>query len=98
MTSENLSAICGVLLSLVFSYVPGLNARWNELAAEIKRLAMLILLVLVTGSVFGLACSGWGAEFGVTIDCSRAGLVSLINALIYAVMANQSTYMITRKK
>jgi len=97
MTAENLAAICGVVLSLVFNYVPGISGKWGVLMPEYKRLIMLIMLVVVAGVVFGLACSGWGADFGVTVVCGKAGFVGLLQALIYAVMANQTAYQITKK-
>lgn len=97
MSAENLSAICGVVLSLVFSYVPGLSSKWEALASEYKRLIMLGLLIVVAGVVFGLACTGWGADFGVAVVCDKKGFIGLVQALIYAIMANQTAYMITKK-
>jgi hypothetical protein len=97
MTAENLAAICGVVLSLIFSYMPGLSGKWENLLPEIKRLIMLGMLVVVAGVAFGLACSGWGADFWIVLTCDKAGFVGLVQALIYAVMANQTAYLITKK-
>lgn len=97
MTAENLAVICGAVLSLIFSYAPGLSAKWEVLAAEVKRLWMLVLLFIVSVIVFSLACTGWGADFGIVVTCDRTGFVGLVQALIYAVMANQTAYMLTKK-
>jgi len=78
MTAEMISASAGILLSLVFSYVPGLSDWFNALDGAHKRLVMLAALVLPA--------------------CSQAGLLSLLEALIAALVANQATYMISPKK
>ncbi len=96
MTSDSLALISGAVLSLIFSYVPGLSAKWEALDNVTKRLVMLLMLALVAGGVFGLACSGWGADFGVKIACDKEGLVGLVQAFLMAVIANQGAYKITR--
>jgi len=51
------------------------------------------LLIVVTGAIFGLSC-------GAVIDwvtCDKAGALGLFDLLIWALIANQSTYLITRK-
>lgn len=110
MSAEMIAAIAGALLSLGFSYFPGLSA-WFESMGELpdggydngtrKRLVMLGLLLLVSASVFGLACTGWGEiVFGQAEPvptCDQKGIVGLLRALILAVMANQSVYQITPK-
>ncbi|HMN14130.1 MAG TPA: hypothetical protein PKD55_17580 [Bellilinea sp.] len=95
MTADILSSVAGVILMLVFAYVPGLNARFAGLDSVYKRLAMLLLLFMVAAASFGLACVGWlTALFGLAITCDSPGLAELIRALIFAVMANQSAYQL----
>jgi hypothetical protein len=95
MSAEMLAAIAGAVLSLLFSYVPGLNSWYQALEATYKRLIMLVLLIVVASASIGLACAGWGADFGLTLTCDRAGAAGLIQALILAVMANQATFTIS---
>lgn len=95
MSAEMLAAIAGAILSLLFSYVPGLNTWYQALEATSKRLIMLGLLILVAGGCLGLACAGWGADLGLKLTCDRAGFVGLIQALIVAIMANQTAYSIS---
>jgi hypothetical protein len=97
MTAEQLAVIAGAILSLAFSYIPGLKNRYEPLSEEVKRLVMLGLLVLVVAGVFGLACSRFGVYLGIAIACDEPGLVGLVWSLVLAVMANQSTYLITPK-
>ena len=37
MTAEQLIAIAGAILSLAFSYIPGLKTRYEPLSDELKR-------------------------------------------------------------
>jgi len=103
MSAEVLAAIAGSLLSLLFSYVPGLSEWYANLGVAQnddgtrKRLVMLGLLCLVAAGSFGLGCAGWAADFGLSISCDQKGVMGLLQALLLAVMANQSTYKISPK-
>lgn len=97
MSADQLTAIAAAVLSLAFSYVPGLASKYTPLGEETKRLIMLGLLVLVTMGVFGLACSRFGAYLGIALACDEPGLVGLSWTLVLAIMANQSTYLITKR-
>jgi len=98
MTAEQLALYAGVVLSLAFSYVPKLSDWFAKLEATTKRLAMAGLLLVVAGAVVGLACSGFGADLGLTVSCDRAGIVGVINAFILALIANQATYALSPQK
>jgi hypothetical protein len=89
MTAEQLTVIAGALLSVFFSYVPGLKSRYEPLGAETKRLVMLGLLVLAVAGVFALACSRFGAYLNISVSCDEPGIVGLVWSLVLAVMANQ---------
>lgn len=94
MTSEQLAVIAGAIMSLAFSYVPGLSEWYDPLEAVYKRLIMLGVLVLVAAGALGLSC--WQViEY---VSCDKPGILGLVNALLLAIMANQSTYMLTKKR
>jgi hypothetical protein len=95
MNADTLSAIAGALLSLAFSYIPSLQARYEPLDGVYKRLIMLGLLVLAAAGAFSLACAGWGTDFGLQLTCDRSGLIGLVRALIAALVANQTTFLIS---
>lgn len=93
MTAELLSAIAGILLSLAFSYIPGISDWFDQLDPTRKRLVMASLLFVTALGTFGLSCAG-------LIDatsCTQAGAWSLVNAFVAALVANQATYLITPK-
>jgi hypothetical protein len=95
MTATELSFVAGALLSLAFSYVPGLNSKFAALEPEKKRLVMLGLLALVSLVVFGLGCAGFAADLGLSVTCDRAGAVGLLKAFLGAVVANQAMYSLS---
>jgi len=96
MTSQALAAAAGILLSLLFSYIPGLNTKFAALAKETKQLIMLGLLLVVAVCAFGLACAGVLTDlFGIMITCDKAGAIGLVQAFVLAAIANQATYTLT---
>jgi hypothetical protein len=95
MNAETLSALAGAILSLAFSYIPGLQARFEPLDGIYKRLIMLGLLVLTASVAFGLSCAGWGADLGLELGCNRSGLIGLLQALFLALAANQTIFLIS---
>ena len=97
MSAEQLAALAAVILSLLFSYTPGLSAWYAGLDKAIKQLIMGILLTVIAVSAYALACAGFAGDIGLSLSCDRAGALSLFNVLITALVANQSTYLITKK-
>lgn len=97
MTAEFLAAGAATILSLAFSYIPGLSRWYGAKAEDVKRLIMLGLLVLVAGGAFGLACAGLGVDFGIGVTCDKAGAIELLKVLFAAAVANQITYALTPK-
>jgi hypothetical protein len=103
MTTEMLTLTAGALLSLCFSYIPGL-AGWYARLGETpegddggtrKRLVMLGALALAAAGSFGLACLGWGPALGLDLTCDQGGGLGLLRALVLALVANQATYKIS---
>ena len=92
LTSELLVSIAGVVLSLLFSYIPGLRVWFAALASEKKQLIMLGLLVLVTGGVFGLGCAG---VLDTGLACDKGGVIAIVKLLVAGIIANQATYLIS---
>lgn len=94
MTADQLAAIAGALLSLAFSYIPGLADKFSQLDPTYKRLIMGGLLVVVAGAVFGLSCGNVLS----TVTCDKPGALGLLGVLINALVANQSVYQITKRQ
>lgn len=94
MTAELLSAIAGVLLSLAFSYLPGISDWFDKLNPTRKRLVMAGLLVVAAVGTFGLSCAGVINDAA----CTQAGAWALASTFITALVANQATYSISPRK
>lgn len=95
MTAELLAGLAGGLISLLMSYVPGLNTWYAALDSIKKSLLMLAALAVVAGAVYGLSCAGWAAGWGIDQTCDQAGLQRLIGAFVAALVMNQATYKIS---
>jgi hypothetical protein len=91
MTATTLTVIAGAVLSLLFSYIPGMNTWYAGLNETYKRLIMLGCLVLVTGGIFGLSCTGWWSF----VTCDKVGALQVINALVLAAAANQGAFKLS---
>jgi len=92
MTAELLSSISGIVLSLIFSYIPGVNEWFKPLANKYKQAIMGGLLVLVAGATFGLSC----ADVVDGVTCDKAGALALVSYLITALISNQAAYLMTK--
>lgn len=91
MTPELLSSLAGIVLSLLFSYVPGLSTWYARLDTQYKSLSMVVLLLLTAGGVFGLACAGLLAS----VTCDQAGGIQMIKIFVAALIANQAAYILS---
>jgi len=90
ITQEELSATAGILLSLGFSYLPGIKDRFENLTPTYKRLVMLGLLALIALAVFGLGCAR--VEWAGWVSCSEAEAWELARSFIAALIANQAAF------
>lgn len=93
MTTEELVAIVGVILAILFAYVPGFANWFNPLGAEVKRLIMAGMLIVVGGVIFGLSC----ANVLLKVACDFEGAWGLIIAILAGIVANQSLFAILPK-
>lgn len=95
MTSDQLSAAAGIVLSLACSYVPGLREWFAGQDSGRKRLLMLSALLVVSLGSFGLTCAG--VLGGTAIQCSKASAIDLLWAFVAALIANQAAFLISPK-
>jgi hypothetical protein len=94
MSAEQLAMVAGVILSLVFSYVPGVSDWYAKRTATEKSLIMAGLLALVAAGALGLSC----ARVIDAVVCTRDGAMGLVYAFIAALIANQATFVISPQK
>ena len=93
MSPELLAAVSGIILSLAFSYIPGLNKKFAALQSDYKRLIMLGALFVVAAGALGLGCIGRYNLYSCDVD----GAWKALETFIMAAIANQSAYALTPK-
>ena len=93
VSPEILISLSSAALSLLFSYVPGLNVWFAAKPEEMKKLLMLIMLAVVVFGIYGLMCAGVISVFEMV--CAISSLWTLLWYLILAVVANQGVYSVT---
>ncbi len=99
MNGETLAMAAGVLLSLGFRYLPGL-APWYDMRTKEEKSLLMGGLILLTGlGIFGLSCAGWldGLWPGLSVTCDQAGLQGMIRNIVFALISNQATFLISPK-
>ncbi len=94
MSAEKLAVLAGIVISLLFSYVPGFATWYNPLDGIKKRLIMLGALLLVPLGAFGLSCAT--PIDGVT--CNQVGAWALVQVFVTAAIVNQATFALSPKK
>jgi hypothetical protein len=92
MSAELLSSVAGIVLSLIFSYIPGIKEWFEPLANKYKQALIGGLLVVVAVAIFGLACAG----ITDAVTCDKPGALDMVELLIVALVANQSAYLLTK--
>lgn len=94
MTAEMLSGMFGMVLSLVFAYVPKARDWYNKLSGDYKRLVMLGGLATIAVSIFAAACTPLAAELGIPYACTSEDALKLLKLFGAALIANQAMYPI----
>ncbi len=93
MTATVLAGFAGVVLSLLLSYIPKLGPWFNAQASETKVIINGLLLVVVAAASYGLGCAGLGVSLNLAVSCDQAGLITMLGALLAALISNQTAYM-----
>ena len=96
ITQDLLTSIAGALLSLAFSYFPGLSEAYETLDPTRKRLVMLIFLVIAALGLYAASCAGL---FGIPASvCTETGTKNLAWIFILCAVVNQTAYGLTKKE
>ena len=93
MSAQMLAGFAGVVLALALSYIPKLGPWFNSQASEVKVMINGLLLVLVAVGVYGAACAGLAVDLDLFLACDRPSLISLLGALLTALLSNQAAYV-----
>ena len=92
-SADSLALLVGLILSLVFSYVPGFADWYNAKNPDAKRAIMLVFIFLTTIVIFMLAC--FNVLTGVA--CTQQGFLALVQIFFAVLIANQTVDRISPK-
>lgn len=93
LTLDVLSQIVGIALSLLFTYAPGASDWFESLETKYKPLVMMGINLVVLAVLFGVSCASW---LSIT-TCDVNGVAFMLRLFVQAMIANQTTYVLTRK-
>lgn len=94
MNTINLLLVASGLLSLAFSYIPGLEGWYAGLDPTRKRLVMAGALLLSTIGIYAYGCAG---RLTTDFTCDANAAWDLATGFVLAIMANQTTYSLLGK-
>jgi hypothetical protein len=93
VTPELLAGLAGAAISLITSYVPGLNTWFEKLSGTAKRLVMAGVLA-ATALVIAVSSCAKPDETALFVCLGGLDWQSYMKALIAALVANQATFKI----
>ena len=83
-------SICGLILSLVFSYEPAVKIWYGN--QKHNGLIMVAFVALVSAAYFGLSCTSLGAQLNIQVSCTQLGAVEVFWGFVACLGGNQLTY------
>lgn len=87
-----LVATFGVVLSLVCSYVPGVNTWFAAKSKEFKQLFMALGILIIVCVVFSLTCYNLITS---NLTCSLNGAANALMVYVFTLAANQGVYSVS---
>lgn len=88
ITPEVLGGLGGIVLSMLFTYIPGLRTNWANLPKEKQQLYMMGMLLGITGLVIASSCF----NLWVFISCTKEGIMGIFGVFGSAVLGNVTAY------
>lgn len=97
-TATALTVMAGLVMALLFEYVPGFSTWYQPLSPQHKKLIMLTALLLAAGGSMALSCY---SPYSMGIDCTEQSAWDLGFAVIIAAGAgigtNQGLHSLTKR-
>jgi ribose/xylose/arabinose/galactoside ABC-type transport system permease subunit len=87
---EMVIAAAGVILAVLFAYVPKLNDWYYKQGAIAKRGIMAVVCLVVLSAIYFGAC--YGLISGIA--CGKATIYDFVYKFVLIIIANQSAYSI----
>lgn len=87
MSEDLILSLVGIFTSLIYANLPGVKRWFEQLPSDYKPLVNLATIFVVAVGVLVYNCRGDGA-------CYAANYEAAIRSFIFAVISNQTTYMV----
>jgi hypothetical protein len=91
LTPEAVAAVLAGIMSLAFTLIPGLNAKFAALSEDVKRAVQAGLSVLIAVVIYAVACTP-SISAGFPFACPTGGAWGLLVTIFLAVTINQGVY------
>lgn len=97
LTPDLIAMVAGLLLALIFDFVPKAKAWFDTKSVEGKRLINAGILFAVVVFIFGFNCLGWASGFHIpAVACTQEGALLMVQLFVLALGVNYSTHAISR--
>ena len=97
LTPDLIVMLAGVLLALIFDFIPKAKAWFDMKSVEGKRLINAGILLVVVGAIFGFNCLGWGAGLGIpAVVCTQEGALFMVQLFVLGIGMNYGTHAVAR--
>ncbi len=96
LSPQAVAAVLAGLLSLAFTLIPGLNARFAALSSDVKTAINGGLSALIAIGIYVLACTP-ALSAGFPFACPTGGFWDLVTIIFLSVTVNQGVFMGTPK-
>ena len=97
LTPDLIVMVAGLLLAMVFDFVPKAKAWFDTKSVEMKRLINAGIMLLVVVVVFGFNCLGWGEGLGIpAVACTQEGALFMIQLFVLGIGMNYGTHAVSR--
>ena len=101
MSAQLLYGLIGAAISILSDVVPGFKTWFAGLEPNKRRLVMVVFLLFASLGIIFLSCWSVSAHFianYITLPCTEAGFLAVLEAFFFALLGNQSTFLIKPKK
>ena len=92
---NSIALLTGSILSLAFSFLPGLKTWYNGFDPKKKQIIMIAVLAIVSVLVGALNCANVAVDFLPVFGCDAAGIGKLVEVFILAATGSVTTHQST---
>lgn len=96
LTTALVASVLAGLLSLAFTLIPKLNARFAALEKEVKTAIQAGLSALIAVAIYVIACTP-SLSVGFPVACPTGGFWELAFTIFSSIVTNQGVYLGTPK-